>query len=487
MYNGVVRRPVLGFLVFITGAIFCTTAHANGRFPEAQLIESVPGSEGRTVFLRTTFGVLVSRDAGASWRWICERSLGYEGQWDPPIAVTRDGRLWVGLEGGLVSTRDGCQVERASELDGQTLKDLTTDPRGETVWAITGAPTKRSFVWRRAPGGRFERLAGFDDTNLMTIEVAPSRPSRVYLSGQPYSTIRGRILRSDDGGATFVVASEGDAGVTGRGLSESGPLFIGSVDPLDPERLLLRHLHAKGSELYLSRDGGRTLLEVLSMKSAMFGFAKSADGKTIWAGSGLPEHGLLRSTDRGEHFEVVSRHGVLCLHAAGPEALFLCENTASLGAPAVAVARDGVGRVITPLARFSDVAGPIACEGGDARASLCGEGWAELRALLSGPTVADAGPVPAPDAGSSASRSRSGGGCGCVAGAGSHESYSAVWAALCALLALLVKGGFRITRGSESTHRVGFAAAARRPTHDSARAQRAARSATLDETPEESR
>ncbi len=388
-YNQLVTRA--RWTAFLIGsALICTigAARANGRFPEAQLIESVPG-DPNTLFLRATFGVLVSRDAGKSWRWICERALGYEGQWDPPVAATRDGRLWVGLEDGLVSTRDGCELEAAAELDGHTVKDLTTDPKGETLWAITGAPGKKSYVWRRSPGKAFERLAGMDDTNFMTIEVAPSNASRVYVSGQPYSTIRGQIFRSNDGGATFATAT--------NDLKADGPFFIGAVDPKDPARLFVRHLHTKGSDLLLTRDGGKTFENVLTMTSAMFGFAKTADGTTYWAGSGLPEHGLFRSTDRGEHFENVSKNGVLCLHAAGPDALFLCQNAFTPGAPAIAVSRDR-GKTITPLARFSDIEGPVACASSDARASLCAGTWPETKALLT-PTLDDAGAATTADAG----------------------------------------------------------------------------------------
>jgi hypothetical protein len=446
-------------IVVITAVTGSTTARANGRFPEAQAIESVPGGDGNTLFLRTTFGVLVSGDAGRHWRWICERALGYDGQWDPPIAVTRDGRLWVGLEGGLSSTRDGCQVDRTPELDGHTIKDLTTDARGETLWAITGAPGKRSFVWRRTPGHAFERLAGMDDTNFMTIEVAPSLPSRVYVSGQPYSTIRGRIYRSDDGGASLKsdVEPGRDAGSVDGGprspaaLVADGPLFIGAVDPEDPRRLLVRHLHAKGSDLYLSKDGGRTLKNVLSMTSAMFGFAKSSDGTTIWAGSGLAEHGLFRSTDRGEHFERIGQHGVLCLHAAGPEALFVCENAFTMGAPAVAVARDGIGGAITPLARFSDVDGPVQCSGAppDAAASLCAGSWTEMRALLlpappSSRASASASSSPTPEPNESTRTRRSS--CGCDVVGDRALSSAACW--LCAAIVGAVAASRRRSRGS---------------------------------------
>jgi photosystem II stability/assembly factor-like uncharacterized protein len=455
-------------LVLIVSAALSTTgrARANGRFPEAQVIESVPGDPS-TLFLRATFGVLVSRDGGKSWRWICERALGYEGQWDPPVAVTRDGRLWIGLEDGLTWTADGCHVDAIPELDNHTIKDLTTDPRGETLWAITGAPGKRSYVWRRSPGQKFERLADLGETNLMTIEVAPSLPSRVYVSGQPYTTIRGRIYRSDDGGRTFRTelvdagAQAADAGkpVTADGLVADGPMFIGAVDPSDPSRLLVRHLHAKGSDLLLSRDGGKTFKNVLWITSAMYGFAKSRDGKTYWAGSGLPEHGIYRSTDRGEHFERVGNHGVLCLHAAAPDALFVCQNALSLGAPAIAVSRDQ-GATITSLARFTDIAGPVDCPT-EARASLCAGSWPETKQFISPPE--DAG---SEDAGRPAKRSKRDagkGGKGDASDASTRRSSCTCEAAgaagsgpdrplfIAGLLPLAVRIRFRRRRGSTVT------------------------------------
>jgi photosystem II stability/assembly factor-like uncharacterized protein len=274
MYKEVVPRVfrVLS-LALVTIVLVCSTgvARANGRFPAAQAIVTVPGSDGLTVFLRATFGVLVSRDGGKTWRWICERALGYEGTWDPPIAVTRDGRLWIGLERGLSSTFDGCGVEPATELAGETIKDLTTDRQGETIWALTGAPDRRGAMWRKSGSGPWERLGQLPEGfNPATLEVAPSKPSRIYVSGQTTGTIRGFLLRSDDGGKTFVGGK--------NELENEGPFFIADVDPKDPDRVLVRHLHTTGSDVLLSTDAGKTLKTVLTMKSAMFGFAKSADG-----------------------------------------------------------------------------------------------------------------------------------------------------------------------------------------------------------------
>lgn len=382
--------------------------------------------------MRATFGILVSRDAGKTWRYLCERAFGYEGTWDPPIAATRDGRLWVGLENGIASTVDGCEVTPSPELAGETVKDLTTDARGETLWVITGAPGQKSWIWRRR-GTQFERLGGLDDTNFMTIEVAASKASRVYVTGQPYGTVRGRLYRSDDGGTTL----KGDA----NDLATEGPFFIAAVDPKDADRVLLRHLHTTGSDVLVTKDAGKTFQNVLSMKSAMYGFAKSDDGKTYWAASGLAVDGIWRSVDRGETWEPLAKHGVLCLDWVPHVGLFVCENPFTLGAPAIGLSTDA-GRSVVSVATFADIAGPIACPAADAGGALCASTWSATRAQII-PRI-DAGSRAAADAGAPAARPSSKCGCRVVGGATGPDR---VWL-IAGALALAAWFCARILRGS---------------------------------------
>lgn len=398
-------RIAVGLLLISLGLAYTADARANGRFPQAQQIEHVPGDPS-TVYLRATFGILVSKDGGKTWRWICERAIGYEGQWDPEIAVTRDGTLWVGLELGLTWSKDGCTFERVPELEGETVKDLTVDGKAETVYVATGQPGKPGHVWRHRigsdragdAGNPWEKLATLDDVNVMTIDVAPSNSNRVYISGEPYSTIRGQIYRSDDGGKTFKT-DIGDAGAPkaettwASGLKAEGPFFIGAIDKQDPNRMLVRHLHAHGSDLLLSKDAGRTFENVLSMKSAMFGFAWSDDGKTFWAASGLKTDGIFRSDDRGAHFERVSNEGVLCLHAA-PSTLFICGNPFSYGQTTIARSDDR-GATVTPIARFADIQGALECT------NICAASWPATQASIVAPPDAgsEEGPLEIGDAG----------------------------------------------------------------------------------------
>lgn len=369
-YNVVVLRRALAIAILV--ALTTGQARANGRFPEAQAIET----SGDAVYLRTTFGLLVSRDRGRTWHWICERALGFEGSWDPPIATTRDGRLWVGLEDGLVRTADGCHFEREPLLEGATTKDLAAD--GDALWAITGRPGERSHVWRIEPD-HVERRAGLD-ANLLTIEGSAKD---VYLTGQPYASTKGQIFRSTDEGRTFARPSSYEG---------QGPLFLGAVDG---QRLFVREISSGASSLLVSADAGRSFRMAVATRSSMYGFAKH--GHDVWVGAGVPEQGVHVSTDDGERFRPFAWQGVLCLHASADGDLYACQNAFTLGTPAIAVARGG-GK-LEPLARFSDVKGPVACH-----EAVCGPAWPALAAKFE---VAEAGAdATPPDATPPARRTR---------------------------------------------------------------------------------
>jgi hypothetical protein len=147
-------------------------------------------------------------------------------------------------------------------------------------------------------------------------------------------------------------------------------------------------------------DGGKTFTNVLSMKSAMFGFAKSDDGKTYWAGSGLAEHGIWRSTDRGERWEKLAQHGVLCLHSSRG-GLFVCDNPFVFGAPAIGLSKDE-GKTVQAIASFADIEGPVVC------ADACAALWPATRASVV------AAPDAGADAGAPASPERPASRCGCT-------------------------------------------------------------------------
>ena len=86
------RRPlalsVSTAALFAASSLVAPDAHANGRFPASNAVFFSP-KDPDTQFVRVTFGLLGTRDAGKHWGWVCERAIGFSGLEDP----TYDGVL----------------------------------------------------------------------------------------------------------------------------------------------------------------------------------------------------------------------------------------------------------------------------------------------------------------------------------------------------------------------------------------------------------
>lgn len=342
------------------------SAHANGRFPRAQTILT----SGDRVVLRATFGLMISEDHGKTFDWVCEQAIGFSGPWDPPLAV-RGRTIYLGLADGLRTTEGGCAFTRVAELEGQLVSDLSEE-RG-TVWLATSTPKDPAFVWRSRDGGRFERLGkGIPGIYVDTLDVdrgTLGRPARVYATGvEVGKNVAPHLFRSDDGGVSF------------RELHPAWPsegrLYLASVDRTNADRLLIRTLGVKGSDLLLSEDGGATVRVVFHFDGAMFGFAR--DGDDVWVGSGTPSEGLHRSTDGGKTFTKVRDQLVYCLHADGSR-LYGCSEPYAPSGYAIALSEDR-GATWRSLATFSDVRGPLACDAGDG--AKCVDAWPPVKLML---------------------------------------------------------------------------------------------------------
>ncbi|HUS28640.1 MAG TPA: hypothetical protein VMZ53_09025, partial [Kofleriaceae bacterium] len=120
-------------------------AHANGRAPLTNGITFKPGDD-QSIYLATTFGLLVSHDDGCTFRWICEQNIGYGGQWDPKYAIATDGTIFATTFEGLRISRDGgCSFTTATAdlaaIDPNRIADVWIDaldigPTGD-VWVGT--------------------------------------------------------------------------------------------------------------------------------------------------------------------------------------------------------------------------------------------------------------------------------------------------------------------------------------------------------------
>ena len=328
---------MLRLLVFGLSCLVTAAAHANGRLPGATGLAIHPSDE-RQLLLGLTYGLALSRDGGASWTWMCEEQIeGNGGDVDPSIVMTGDGTLVVlSLTNGgvLVSRDDGCSFERAmGPLQGHRGVDLTLDPSqpgrvlallSTIVEVVERRPRFRNLLAHSLDHGRsWQVLSAFpDDLSPETVEVAPSDPNRIYVSGTAAADpLQGIVERSDDGGLHWTRT-------TVRLPRGSGSLFLSGIHPSDPDRLWFR-VPGRGdiygvlpAKLWLSADGATSFQQVAETEGGMLGFAVSPDGERIVYGG--PLDGLfVAASNASEAPRKISDQRVSCLrwHASG---LYLC-------------------------------------------------------------------------------------------------------------------------------------------------------------------
>lgn len=396
-------------LVTLAVLLTANAAHANGRMPGANEFVIAPRNPAH-MLVRATYGVAQSFDRGASFALTCEEAIGASGVIaDPPITLTSDGTLVLlpPTGGALISHDTGCSFLVApAPLAGTRGADLTRDPSdARRVLVLTSTVTaidSRGFtvvdntlVETRDDARTWQLVATLpSDFEAETVEVAPSNPRRIYVSGTASDDPRlGVLFRSDDGGQSWTKTTLAlPAG--------SGSLFVSAVHPLDPDRLWVR-VPARGdtlgllpARLLVSRDQGRTFTELAATTRAMFGFALSPDGSELAYGG--PADGLFVGASEGQSgFEKVSAIGVRCLRWSEDGALYAC-GTEPSDPFSVAVSQDR-GRTFAPLYALRDTCPQLCPEPPD---SVCRVPWPSLATRLRADTSMCETPWAHVDAGS---------------------------------------------------------------------------------------
>ena len=400
---------------FLTALALGGSASANGRFPATNQILVHPGNPEQIV-LRTTFGLLRSRDSGAHWDWECEQALGYSGTVDPPLAWHRNGLLVAGLFDGLsVAQEDSCSWRRDPSLGSQVVVDVSLhDPQGMRLDALTGSydhaspagrPAYVSDLWTSSTDGRVWSRSSTPlppDVIVESFDRASSDAQRVYVTGESETggARAGVLLRSRDGGASWQRLPFAFDGTGERAL------LLAAIDPARSDRLYVRTGGSENGRVLVSDDAGDTF-RVVWTGAAPQGFALAADSSTVWVGSS--RGGLERASTADHAFTTVNRTPIGCLHLAN-EWLYAC----SLDAYGFAAARSrDRGATFEPLLRLAEIRGPRPCadEGG---ANPCLGQWAVVKATVGIPDTVDAGPTPRFDGGTAEAVQT--GSCGCRLG-----------------------------------------------------------------------
>ena len=396
----------------LTAIVGCEgAALANGRFPASNAVLFSPADDA-TVVVRVTFGLLVTRDRGKSWGWVCERAIGFSGPEDPTYVITKSGAIVVGLFDGLRVSRDGGCSWEAVKTDGTVFVDVTARSDGAILALASsydrhgdGGSLYKTQVWISTDDARsFAALAPRFDPTLLgeTVEVAPSDPARVYVSAVRGDGVEreGVLLVSTDAGKHWTERA------TRLQPKELAP-FIAAVDPKNADRIYLRTSASpeNPTRLLMTDDAGKTYVKVLGAKGPLTGFALGGGGARVHVGG--PDDGLFTVTATSLAVAETSKLKVQCLSSSG-DALWACSSE---GGGFIAGVSHDDGATFEPRLHLRDIAGPLACAEGTGVAKECGLDWAKLRRELGLGTGTGA------SAGASASAG-AGAGAGADAGAG---------------------------------------------------------------------
>ncbi|HTE54256.1 MAG TPA: hypothetical protein VK698_25550 [Kofleriaceae bacterium] len=426
------RAALIGAgLAAIAAAAGAPDAGANGRPPATTNVRFRPGDE-QEIFLPVTFGLLKSTDDGASFRWVCEATVGYGGTFDPDYAVDGAGDIYATTFEGLRVSRDGgCTFETIGGVldEEKFVSEVEIGPDGR-VWAATSTGGGPNDVYVSADGSEFVS-AGLPQEKAwwLSVRTTPADPMRVYVSGflpddtttDPLALLR----RSIDGGQTWE-----ELPVDQFAFIDRRDLYLVGVSPTDADVLFARVVGAvepAGDALYRSGDGGLNWTRVAEFGDAISSFLIRTDGQTVIAAStnGCPGDaepdlkGCVRiSHDGGVEWQLAAEQPRLaCLGERSDGTLFGCGANWEPDNFALGSSTDG--ETWDKVFRFSETTGPLDCPAETQQAECAALTWPTLCVMFGICDDLDAS-VGGPDAGEP-SDGGDGGGC-CRVGGGTTDA-----------------------------------------------------------------
>ena len=390
------RVPFVASLVAVAFGLAVASpepAHAAGRLPASNAVVFDP-HDSKGVLVRTTFGLLSSRDGGGTWRWICDQAIGSPETDEPPWVVTPKGTIVGATSTGVVASRDGgCSFTRSTEV----LKGLVVRQNGELLGVASTAAGESRFDNHllvskddaqafAVDGGPIDPTLGVD-----SVAIAASEPGRIYLAGRRGEGV-GSFVASYDGGMSWLPRK--------LDLVAGETPIVAGVDPANADRVYVRTTgEAVHARLLVTSDAGKTWRKVFDAPSETLGFALSDDGKRAFVGT---REGVSSSPSDAFAFTKGSSIEARCLAASG-STLWACSTEKS--GFFVGSSRTG-GRSFDANLHLEEIKGPLECPNSTTVAKQCVDAWPKLRRELGLPDVGDAPPSVGGGGGSPSLRGR---------------------------------------------------------------------------------
>lgn len=374
-------------------------AHGFEVYPEHYELLAGPGPTPQRLVLATTYGLVLSDDGGATWRWVCETAFGVAGSWAPEYEVTGTGAITATTMAGLAITRDGCTWTPAAGAAG-TQTAASTAWAGGTLWLASIGDGQVQVRSSTDDGATWSEAAPIAGALWATrIAASPSDPLRVYVSGDFYdgATRIPKLWRSVDAGAHWDELPTATFTTTMRSSFQ-----LAAIDPADPDRIFARVTQtgaALEERLYRSIDGGDTWTQALQVADTITAVVVRGDGSALVS---TQQSGLFRSPGGVADFVAIGGgvHKATCLTELGDHQLYLCAD--NFTPDFMGLGRSSDGATWTKIMTMTDLAGPVACPAGTVQRDECEQGaWCFYQRTYGlSPTAVDCDtdpPVPPPD------------------------------------------------------------------------------------------
>lgn len=343
-----------------------------------------PGNPDHIV-VRATFGLLVSQNRGEDWGYVCEQAVPYA-DYDPAIAVTPSGTTIVGLRDGLAfSSAGGCDWELAADIGSANVVDVSVsraEPQTSVaiVWDVLAGESR--YYESHDDGRSFQAVGSALSFEALTLDVAPSDPNRIYVSGlrREGGNARGVLARSDDRGQTWVEFAVPDS-------DDVFAPYIAAVHPTDASTIYVRTSGGPG-RLYRSRGGGGRLELIWEADIGnLLGFALAPDGSQVAVGTEFD--GMFVADADELSFEKRSTLPIRCLHWV-ESGFYACVNSVLYGDGFIVARADEAISTLSPLLELACVR-PLECSDDSRAGFFCRTVFDELAPRIDADTCGGAG------------------------------------------------------------------------------------------------
>jgi hypothetical protein len=388
---------------WVVAAIFAGAlpARPNGAFPDEFSIHFPPGAPNR-ILVGANFGLLVSEDNGASWRYSCEPWIvaGSSAAVNPEASVifyqvTSDGALLADAVNITRSGDNACTWPTSPGIEGTIITDLWASPADPSLVFVTAAVSNGSYIVASHDGGKTFNPTRLYDTSLTSaddhtgdvitgLESSRSLPSRVYATKVSTTGSTATLLRNDNSGAggepTWVSTTIG-AG------ANTQPRIL-TIDPADEKTVWIRLSAGITDAIAVTTDSGATFSVPLQIRGQFSSFLRATDG-TVYAGTSGGELYIRPPGAIAFNAPLTGKPHFRCLgqRFGEPKRIYACADGVVDGFNLYST--DDGGQTFTGVMKFTQIQGPLACGPVD---SNCQAHWQRIQSVLGiGSPVTDAG------------------------------------------------------------------------------------------------